>query len=1013
MRRDRDRPRWLGLLVVVLLVTAAAACDPKPPNDGRDIGITALDAPTDLAPGEEVMVQARVTGHGSAPSTGAKVGYLVHPGLQVVEVTGPTVTGCTLEADEGTCSIGTLAVGASTDVEFRVRGLTAGTHALELLASSGGTEPSPDPHPPSVELALTVGTGAPVDLYVTGETPDQVHLAEDFHSTTWLTNRSERAASGVTVTQVVEGSFTRYGARLWRPSPGGDVEGDCTTTGGTVSCTTGGILVEPTRDPDDRWRLDVWLIAATAGDFRVTHTVASPHPEPVPDRWANEDVVDGYAGDGPGLLFDPIGPVEVGETFTVTAEWYSFYYYAQYFSVDASPSITVLGAGCPGDPTYFQCAPGGQRPHPPFTFTLLATEADDDAYIGATLSSELGHEGGFESFQIIDPSITSDIHPDLEAPERVVIGDPAEITGVVRNGGATPQQDVTLDFALPGSVAVDQATWSEAGLPCAVAATTVSCDLGTVEPHSSVSVALTLLPQSAVPVSLTATVTSGTPQDVPDSHPDQQTLTFPVDEAFVDLGVTVAVDPDPPVLDVALELTATVTNHGTVDATGVDLELEVPAGLTVTSAEVMGPWPPSSGTCTIVGSVVTCPLGTFAPSATHDVRVRATVPTTVNGTLEASVSADQPEPAPDPHPNEVSRPLTTSAPYADMEVRISPQSPQPSVVDEPFTIDVTALNRGPSDVTDAELRIDVPPDWAIQSVGPEFGVSCTTSTQVVMCDLPQMWGNGTHRQVRLIVVPGAPSSGSEFRASVTAELPDPGPRPNEGTAIIQVVPAEVDLDLFTTAPAEAPAGENRVTVVVRNLGPAIAHDAVLTATFPASVEVEAASFSHTNWTCDIEGQTVTCQAQTMWTGTYDLYLSLRHTAFGPIAYQVAISSDTPEVSPDVGPNTLVIDRTVVPSPGDISGSVRGPTGPVSSVIVRAYRVTDGIESTATTATYADGSFSFTDLPPGEYRIRFAPPPGSGLGIEWWQDKTSRATATPLVVDGLHEEHVLDAVLNAL
>ena len=89
MRPHVTQPRrLLGGLVVVLLVTAVAACDPKPPNDGRDIGITVLDAPTDLAPGEEVTVRARVTGHGTAPSTGAKVGYLVGPGLQVVEITG-------------------------------------------------------------------------------------------------------------------------------------------------------------------------------------------------------------------------------------------------------------------------------------------------------------------------------------------------------------------------------------------------------------------------------------------------------------------------------------------------------------------------------------------------------------------------------------------------------------------------------------------------------------------------------------------------------------------------------------------------------------------------------------------------------------------------------------------------------------------------------------------------------------------------------------------------------------
>ena len=166
--------------------------------------------------------------------------------------------------------------------------------------------------------------------------------------------------------------------------------------------------------------------------------------------------------------------------------------------------------------------------------------------------------------------------------------------------------------------------------------------------------------------------------------------------------------------------------------------------------------------------------------------------------------------------------------------------------------------------------------------------------------------------------------------------------------------------------------------------------------------------------CDVAGQTVTCQAERMEVSAYthDHARPLRHTAFGPVSYQVAISSTTPEVSPDVGPNTLVIDRTVVPGPGRISGSVRGPAGLVSDVIVRAYRVTDGLESTATTATYIDGYFFFDGLPPGEYRIRFGPPLGSGLRVEWWQDKPSRATATPLVVDGL-DDHVLDAVLDPL
>ena len=802
---------------------------------------------------------------------------------------------------------------------------------------------------------------------------------------------------------------------LWRPSPGGDIEGDCTTTGTTVSCTTGGALVDPTLDPDDRWRLVVDLTATDPAPFTITHTVTSPHLEPDPDRWANQDVVDGWAARA-ALVFEPVGPVEVGETFTVTADVGRPPLLRGVLLDERVPGITILDGGCPGNPVYPPgCSPDAFTPPPPFTFTLRADQVDDDAYFGATLSSEIGYASGSVSFRVINPRITSDVHPDLEAPAGGVVGEQAEIAGVVRNAGSTAQQDVTLDLALPSSVVVDQATWSVAGLPCDLAATTVSCRLGTIDPYTAIPVALTLVPQSAGPVSLTATVTSDTAQDVPDTHPDRQTLTFPVDEAFADLGVTVAVDPDPPVLDVALELTATVTNHGTVDATGVDLELEVPAGMPVTTAEVLWPLPPGSTECTVAGQVVTCPLGTFAPGATHVVRVSADVPTTVSGTLEATVAADQPEPAPDPHPNVVTRPLTTGAPNADLELRLSPGFVAPSVVNEPRTMEVEVVNWGPSDVAGAELSIDVPARWDIQSALPdEQHGSCSTSGQVVTCHFESMYGGGGNREHEA----GRRASGCHRPAqssccSVTADLPDPGPSPNEQTATIQVLPQEVDLDLSSDSPAEAPAGLDTVTVAVRNRGPATAHDVVLTATFPDSVEIESALFFHSGWTCDVAEHALTCQAETMHPLTYDLYVRVRHTALGPVSYELAISSALPEVSPDVGPNTLMIDRTVVPGPGDISGSVLGPTVGVPWVIVRAYRVTDGLQPTATTATFYDGRFSFTRLPPGEYRIRF--------GSAGRQRPARRVVAgpavedrrDPLVVDGLHEAHVLDAVLDPL
>jgi lysophospholipase L1-like esterase len=84
--------------------------------------------------------------------------------------------------------------------------------------------------------------------------------------------------------------------------------------------------------------------------------------------------------------------------------------------------------------------------------------------------------------------------------------------------------------------------------------------------------------------------------------------------------------------------------------------------------------------------------------------------------------------------------------------------------------------------------------------------------------------------------------------------------------------------------------------------------------------------------------------------------------------------------------------------GSIAGTVTGPgsTG-VAGVWVMAYTATDTWVGSAWAFTEADGSYQFTDLPQGSYRVRFGPPTGSGLAAEWFEDTPGRSTATELVV----------------
>lgn len=81
----------------------------------------------------------------------------------------------------------------------------------------------------------------------------------------------------------------------------------------------------------------------------------------------------------------------------------------------------------------------------------------------------------------------------------------------------------------------------------------------------------------------------------------------------------------------------------------------------------------------------------------------------------------------------------------------------------------------------------------------------------------------------------------------------------------------------------------------------------------------------------------------------------------------------------------------------LSGTVTGPgSAPVQGAVVRAYRSTDGFVPTTRTETAADGSYSLSNLPRGEYRIQVTPLGGSGLRTSWLGG-TNRSTAEPVAI----------------
>ena len=262
-----------------------------------------------------------------------------------------------------------------------------------------------------------------VDLHVEAA-PFEVPPAygSTVESRTTIANRGTVPASPVTVTQTFPGGFT-LGAPTLRRSGTGGVTGSCSVTGLTATCSTGAHAVDPLDDPADRWEMVVPATATSGGYAQIVHTASSPLPEPEPDPHPNTATVTTWR-DLAYLGIDAPPTVAVGSSFTATAYWVGGGF-GQYLSVYL-PSNLRLERVYPGPP--FRGCVQRHRVHlvlrrwAPFigqgswlTLQLTALEVGGPEVLSLFINSEGGSAGGWTSIEVIDPAITSDVHPSFPA----------------------------------------------------------------------------------------------------------------------------------------------------------------------------------------------------------------------------------------------------------------------------------------------------------------------------------------------------------------------------------------------------------------------------------------------------------------------------------------------------------------------------------------------------------------------------------------------------------------------
>ena len=303
-----------------------------------------------------------------------------------------------------------------------------------------------------------------------------------------------------------------------------------------------------------------------------------------------------------------------------------------------------------------------------------------------------------------------------------------------------------------------------------------------------------------------------------------------------------------------------------------------------------------------------------------------------------------------------------------------------------------------------------PTGFEIVELPPTWEASCAVDGVVVTCTLNNL-NPSSSRTIEFDARPTVANADAHLLASVTSALPDPGPTPNEADHPFVVLAREGDLTLRTEEGPEAPAGvEDEFTLLVSNPGPAWIQDAVLTATFPDTVQIGQITQNATGMPCVVDGQTVTCTGNVFRTDRV-MNFRLTHLEIGtPVTYEFSITSPTvPEIPGEVGANTLSFTRTPVPAPSTLKVWVTDTLGnQMTNATVRVYRPTDAFTpSYFGTQWYSTNRYDVEGLPAGEYRVSVSAP---GKVTEWYDGAPSRTTATPFVATGMGEAWEVTVVL---
>lgn len=458
---------------------------------------------------------------------------------------------------------------------------------------------------------------------------------------------------------------------------------------------------------------------------------------------------------------------------------------------------------------------------------------------------------GSQPFALLTSSGTSvsDLAVTLQSsvtPPRVTA--PFNLVLTATNNGPDDALDATVTYTVPTGMTPGTAVPSQGS--CDLDGAVLTCEMGGIADDASATVTVPLTPTAKTSAVHRASIALTDGGKDPVSTNNARALSQTVASASVNLATVVTDSPDPLLAGKPLTYRVNVTNLGPDDAPGVKLADTLP------SAAAPGTPVPSQGSCSRVGTAVTCLLGALASgeSATVDLPVTPTMAGTIANTATATVTGLAVDPA--TANNKDSESTAVQAPRTDLVVT-NVDSADPLFAGDPLTYTVTVTNGGPDDAPAATLTDVLPTLLSFTSASTDHG-SCTRSSSTLLCAL----GPLASGEAATVTIDGTPKAAGTLTnvASVLAAggALDPATANNRVSQPTAAVAPRSDLAVANVDSADpVVAGvPYTYTVTVANNGPDDAPAVKLVDTLPAGMTYGAPVPSQGS--CTRASTTLTC-----------------------------------------------------------------------------------------------------------------------------------------------------------